>query len=153
MWNLRGLPLPAPPSASGGEDPEAKPREIPGVLVRAGSYEATLSVGDRVVGRSTFTVRPDRRQDASPAAVQAWHAGLDSIATLYRSTAALAQRARDAGANMRARADTVAELQTRVAALFQSLEPQVGPPTADMRAQLGSYSRLYARLERAVSGR
>jgi hypothetical protein len=75
------------------------------------------------------------------------------MATLYRSTVALAQRARGAGATMRARADTIAELQTRIGALHQSLEAQVGPPTADMRAQLGSFSRLYARLERAVAGR
>ena len=75
------------------------------------------------------------------------------VATLYRSTAALAKRARDAGASMRARADTIAELQTRIGALHQLLEPQVGPPTADMRAQLGSFSRLYARLERAMSRR
>ena len=54
---------------------------------------------------------------------------------------------------MRARGDTIAELQTRIGALHQLLEPQVGPPTADMRAQLASFSRLYARLERAVSGR
>jgi hypothetical protein len=54
---------------------------------------------------------------------------------------------------MRARADTIAELQTRIGALHQLLEPLAGPPTADMRAQLASYFRLYARLERAISGR
>jgi hypothetical protein len=54
---------------------------------------------------------------------------------------------------MSARADTIAELQTRLGALYQALEPQVGAPTADMRAQLASYSRLYARLERALSTR
>jgi hypothetical protein len=149
-WNLRTPSLPAAPGASGGEDSD-RPREITGAFVRAGSYEATLTVGDRVVGRNTFTVRPDPRQDAAPAAVQAWHAGLDSIAALYRATAALVGRARSAGVT--ARADTVAELQTRLGALYQALEPQVGPPTADMRAQLVSYSRLYARLERAVSAR
>jgi hypothetical protein len=98
-------------------------------------------------------VRPDPRQDAAPAAVQAWHAGLDSIATLYRATVTLVGRARGAGASMSARADTIAELQTRLGALYQLLEPQIGAPTADMRAQLASYSRLYARLERAVSAR
>jgi hypothetical protein len=82
--------------------------------------------------------------------VRAWHAGLDSTATLYRATATLAERARAAaaGSALRARADTVAELQTRVGALYQGLEPQVGAPTADMRAQLASYARLYARLAR-----
>jgi hypothetical protein len=54
---------------------------------------------------------------------------------------------------MSARADTIAELQVRIGALHQALEPQVGAPTADMRAQLASYSRLYARLERDVAGR
>jgi photosystem II stability/assembly factor-like uncharacterized protein len=149
-WNLRTTSLPAPPGAAGGEDSD-RPREITGAFARAGSYEATLTVGDRVVGRNTFTVRPDPRQDAAPAAVQAWHAGLDSIAALYRATATLAGRARGAGPNAGARADTIAELQTRVGALYQALEPQVGAPTADMRAQLASYSRLYARLERAVA--
>ena len=46
-----------------------------------------------------------------------------------------------------------AELKTRLGALYQLLEPQVGAPTADMLAQLASYSRLYVRLERAVSAR
>jgi hypothetical protein len=151
-WNLRTASLPAPPAASGGEDSD-RPREITGAFVRAGSYEVTLTVGDRVVGRNVFTVRPDPRQDASPAAVRSWHAGLDSIATLYRATATLVGRARGAGASMRARADTIAELQTRIGALYQALEPQMGAPTADMRAQLASYTRLYARLERVVGGR
>jgi hypothetical protein len=152
-WNLRAPSLPVPQPASGGDDSDERPRTIVGAFVPSGSYETTLNVGDRVVGRSTFTVRPDRRQDASPAAVQAWHAGLDSIATLYRATATLAERARGGGATMSARADTIAELRTRIGALHQSLEPQVGPPTADMRAQLASYSKLYARLERAVTPR
>jgi hypothetical protein len=52
---------------------------------------------------------------------------------------------------MSARADTIAELQTRLGALYQALEPQVGAPSANMRAQLASYSRLFARLERAVA--
>jgi photosystem II stability/assembly factor-like uncharacterized protein len=146
-WSLRAPSLPAPPTASGGEDSE-RPREIVGAFVPAGSYEATLTVGDRVVGRNAFTVRPDPRQDAAPAAVQAWHAGLDSIATLYRATVTLVGRARGAGASMSARADTLAELQTRLGALYQALEPQVGAPTADMRAQLASYARLYGRLKR-----
>ena len=152
-WNLRGPSLPPPPSTRGADEPEAGPRPIPGAFVTAGSYRVTLTVGDRVVGQSTFTVRPDRRQDASPAAVTAWHSALDSIATLYRATVSLAARARAAGPGTRARADTIAELQTRIGALHQLLEAQVGPPTADMRAQLTSYSRLYARLERAVAGR
>jgi len=151
-WSLRMPSLPAPPAPSGGEESD-RPREIPGAFVPAGSYEATLTVGDRVVGRNVFTVRPDPRQDASPAAVRSWHAALDSIATLYRATATLVGRARGVGASMSARADTIAELQTRLGALYQALEPQVGAPTADMRAQLVSYARVYARLERAVNSR
>jgi hypothetical protein len=152
-WNLRGPSLAPPPSAGGGEEPEARSRPINGAFVPAGSYEVFLTLGDRVIGRSPFVVRPDRRQDASPAAVQAWHTSLDSIATLYRATARLAERAPSGSERMRARADTIVELQTRIGALHQLLEPQVGPPTADMRAQLASFSKLYARLERAVSGR
>ena len=152
-WNLRAPSLPTPPSASGGEEPDAGRRAINGAFARSGSYQATLTVGDVVVGQRNFAVRPDRRQDAAPAVVRAWHTSLDSIATLYRSTSTLAERARGAGASMRARADTLAELQTRIGALHQLLEPQVGAPTADMRAQLAAFSRLYARLERAVSGR
>jgi nitrate/nitrite-specific signal transduction histidine kinase len=85
--------------------------------------------------------------------MQAWHAGLDSVATVYRATAALLARVRAADASMKTRADTVGELQTRLGALYQALESQVGPPTADMRKQLASYSALYARMERTVSGR
>jgi hypothetical protein len=153
MWNLRNPPLPPPPSASGGEEPEGGARPINGAFVVAGTYQATLTVGDRVAGQGTFTVRPDRRQDAPATAVAAWHTNLDSIATLYRATAKLTERARNAAGELRARADTVAELQTRIGALHQALEAQVGPPTADMRAQLASYTRLYARLERVVGGR
>ena len=109
--------------------------------------------GDKVIGRSSFTVHADRRQDATPAVRQSWHVALDSIAALYRATASLAQRARSAGGTMRPRADTIAELQTRIGALHQLLEPQVGAPSADMRAQLESFSKLYARLERAVAGK
>jgi hypothetical protein len=152
-WNLRAPSLPPAPSASGGDEPEGGARPINGAFVTAGAYEVTLNVADRVVGRNMFNVRPDRRQDAPPAAVQAWHTSLDSVATLYRATAKLAERTRGAGESMRARADTVAELQTRIGALHQLLEAQVGAPTADMRAQLGSFSTLYARLERALSGR
>jgi hypothetical protein len=121
--------------------------------VVAGAYQVTLTVGDRVVGQGSFAVRPDRRQDAPPAAVAAWHTSLDSIATLYRATSRLAERARSGAGDARARADTLAELQTRIGALHQALEAQVGSPTADMRAQLTSFSRLYVRLERAVAGR
>jgi photosystem II stability/assembly factor-like uncharacterized protein len=153
MWNLRNPSLPPPPSASGGEEPEGGARPINGAFVVAGTYQATLTVGDRVAGQGTFTVRPDRRQDAPATAVAAWHTNLDSIATLYRATAKLTERARNAAGELRARADTVAELQTRIGALHQALEAQVGPPTADMRAQLASYTRLYARLERVVGGK
>ncbi|MCY7378817.1 MAG: hypothetical protein LH467_05680 [Gemmatimonadaceae bacterium] len=103
------------------------------------------TAGDTLARRS-FDVRADRRQDASPAARESWHAALDSIATLYVATSALEQRTRVLGPASRARADTIAELQMRVGALHQLLEPQVGPPTADMRAQLASFTRLYARL-------
>ena len=78
---------------------------------------------------------------------------LDSIATLYRATVALQQRSRaSSAAEGRARADTIGELQMRVGALFQALETQVGPPTADMRAQLVSFSAVYGRLAGSVGG-
>jgi hypothetical protein len=145
-WNLRGAPLPAPPSASGGEDADGTRRTINSAFVRAGSYVATLAVSGREVGRASFTVKPDRRQDASVATTNAWHAGLDSVATLYRSAAALLERAREG--NVRARVDTIAELQTRVGALYQAMETQVSAPSADMRAQLASYSAIHARMAR-----
>jgi photosystem II stability/assembly factor-like uncharacterized protein len=149
-WNLRGPSLPPLPAAPGAEDAEGPRRGVGGAFVPAGRYEAALTVGGQAVSRRAFEVRADRRQDAAPASVRAWHAGLDSIATLYRATATLAERARAAaaGSALRARADTIAELQTRVGALYQGLEPQVGAPTADMRAQLASYARLHARLAR-----
>jgi photosystem II stability/assembly factor-like uncharacterized protein len=152
-WSLRRPSLPPPPAADGGEEGAGARRGITAAFVPAGDYEVALHVGDRVVDRRTVSVRPDRRQDAGPAAFRAWHAGLDSVATLYRAAAALAERSRAAagggdGGGLRARADTVAELQTRLGALYQGLEAQVGAPSADMRAQLASYARLYARLER-----
>ncbi|CAN5900002.1 hypothetical protein BH11GEM2_BH11GEM2_14220 [soil metagenome] len=147
-WNLRSLSLPTPPSANGGEDGDNARRAINSAFVRAGSYVATLVVNGREVGRNSFDVRPDRRQDASAATMNAWHVGLDAVATLYRSNAALLARARTA--NVRARADTVAELQTRIGALYQAMETQVSAPSADMRAQLASYSAFHARLAREV---
>jgi hypothetical protein len=147
-WNLRSLSLPTSPSANGGEDGDTARRAINSAFVRAGSYVATLAVNGREVGRNLFDVRPDRRQDASVATMNAWHVGLDAVATLYRSNAALLARARTA--NVRARADTVAELQTRIGALYQAMETQVSAPSADMRAQLASYSAVHARLAREV---
>jgi photosystem II stability/assembly factor-like uncharacterized protein len=153
IWNLRGPALPALPVLEGapaGEDEDQR-KPIAGAFVRPGAYVVTLETGGQTVGRGAFEVRPDRRQDAAPRIREAWQAALDSVATLYRATAALEQRARGAaGSGGRERADTIAELQARVGALYQSLEPQMGAPTADMRAQLASYSVLYARLERAV---
>jgi hypothetical protein len=151
MWNLRGPSLPPIPALVGaevGEGEDAK-RPIPGAFVRPGSYTVTAESGGAVVGRGSFEVRADRRQDASPAARAAWHTTLDSIATLYSATVALRQRTGTVNGE-RERADTIAELQARIGALYQALEPQVGPPTADMRAQLASYAALYARLERGV---
>lgn len=149
-WPLRGPSLST--GAAGGEeaDGDAPRRGIAGAFVPAGDYEVTLHVGDRVVERRTFAVRPDRRQDAAPAVTRAWHAALDSVATLYRATASLAERARGGGAATRARADTLAALQARVGALYQAIEPSVGAPSADMRAQLAAYARVYARIEQAM---
>ena len=141
-WTLRGPSLPAIPIGAEQEE-GAAPRMIAGAFVRPGAYEVTLEVSTRPVGRASFEVRADRRQDVSTAARETWHVAVDSLATLYRATSALALR--DAGAEQ-ARRDTIAELQSRVGALFQLLEPQIGPPTADMRAQLRSFSALYARL-------
>ncbi len=152
-WSLRRPSLPSA-AAAGGEDVDTPRRGgMTGAFVPPGDYEVALLVGERVVERRTFAVRPDRRQDAAPATLRAWHAALDSVETLYRSTAALSARSRAGGAAMRARADTVSELQSRVGALYQALEPQVGPPTADMRAQLASYRRLHARLTRDTADR
>jgi hypothetical protein len=58
----------------------------------------------------------------------------------------LLERAREG--NVRARVDTIAELQTRVGALYQAMETQVSAPSADMRAQLASYSAIHARMAR-----
>ena len=156
-WNLRGPSLPAIPSplhttasggggggGGGGEDEDAK-RPLSGAFVRPGTYDVIVDVGGTAVARRTFDVHPDRRQDASPAAREAWHVAMDSIATLYRATSALEQRTRATGPSAKERADTIAELQMRVGALHQLLESQVGAPTADMRAQLASFARVYAR--------
>jgi photosystem II stability/assembly factor-like uncharacterized protein len=151
VWNLREPSLAPAPRTDGEDNAEGGPRGIQGAFVRPGAYDVSLVVGRDVVGKRRFTVRPDRRQDASPVAMAAWHTALDSIASVYRATSALAERARSAAP--RARADTVAELRTRIGSLYSALETMVAPPTADMRAQLAFYSRLYARLERAVAGR
>ena len=150
-WNLRGPSLPALPSAAVVAEGDTARRPIPGALVRPGRYAMTLEADGRAVGSGTFTIRADRRQDASPAVREAWHVALDTVAALYRATAALEQRARTAtDAVGRDRAKTIAELQMRIAALHQALEAQIGPSSADMRAQLASYAALFARLEREM---
>ncbi|HUQ45844.1 MAG TPA: hypothetical protein VM033_04300 [Gemmatimonadaceae bacterium] len=150
-WNLRGLSLPTIPlplhatgGGSGGEDEDAK-RPLSGAFVRPGTYDVIVEVGGTAAARRTFDVHPDRRQDATSAAREAWHVAMDSIATLYRATSTLEQRTRTLGPSAKERADTIAELQMRVGALHQLLESQVGFPTADMRAQLASFARVYAR--------
>ena len=150
--DLRAPSLPALPAGATGGDEEDSRRAIPGALVRPGAYTVTVQTGGAVVGRANFTVRADPRQDASPAVLERWHVTLDSITTLYRATVALEQKSRaGTGTTGRERADTIAELQMRVGALFQALETQVGPPTADMRAQLMRFSALHARLARGVT--
>ena len=150
-WNLRGPALAAPALASGGDDADGARRAIPGAFVRPGAYRISLRVGETVVSQGTLAVRADARQDIAPAARASWHEAVDSVATLYRATALLLDRARSAG--MRQRADTAAELQARIGALHSLLEPQIGAPSADMRAQLMNFSKLFARLDRAVAGR
>ncbi len=151
-WNLRSPSLPTLPApvevAAGANEDEERKRPLVGAFVRPGAYTVSVDVAGGVATQRTFDVRADRRQDASPAARAAWHTALDSIAALYRATAALEQRTRALGPSAKARADTIAELQMRVGALHQQLEPQVGAPSGDMRAQLVSFSRLLAWLER-----
>ncbi|MCY7380756.1 MAG: hypothetical protein LH467_15625, partial [Gemmatimonadaceae bacterium] len=100
-WNLRGAALPAIPSpleaaAGAGEDEERR-RPVNGAFVRPGRYTLTVNVAGDTFARRTFDVRADRRQDASPAARESWHAALDSIAALYVTTSALEQRTRALG--------------------------------------------------------
>ncbi|MFN9213866.1 MAG: WD40/YVTN/BNR-like repeat-containing protein [Gemmatimonadota bacterium] len=152
VWPLRTAPLPA---AGGGGDGEEAPRGTgPSAFVRPGPYTVLVEWDGQVRGQRMVQVLPDARQDAAPAAREAWHAALESITALARRTAAALESARAAsgpGAPPAAvnRAATLAELQQRLTALFVQLEAQVGPPTADMRAQLASYTDLFARLERA----
>lgn len=72
---------------------------------------------------------------------------------MARRTAAALTQARAAagpGASPAAieRAAALGELQQRLTALFSLLEAQVGPPTADMRAQMASFAAVLTRLER-----
>ena len=147
-WNLRTTPLPALPAASGAEEGDAARRALPGAFVRPGRYTLSLDVAGNPAARASFEVRRDRRDDSPADVREAWHIGVDSVATLYRAVATLEHRARVAGVSNKERADTVAELQMRVGALYQALTPMIGRMTADMRAQLASYSALYARLAR-----
>jgi hypothetical protein len=143
VWNLRGAPLPAV-GASGDDD--ERPRGGPSAFVRPGPYTVVLEADGQVIGQRTVTVLADARQDASSATREAWHMALDTTAALARRTATLAQRLRASGP--KDKADTAAELQARVTALFSQLEAQIGLPTADMRAQLSSYAAVLNRLER-----
>ena len=137
------------PAAAGAADADAPARAALGAFVRPGRFTVTLDVSGQTVGKAMFDVRGDRRQDASLAAREAWQTALDSIATLARAAAALDKRVSTAtDAAGRERAATVAELRARLSALYQALEPQIGAPSADMRAQLASYSGLLARLDR-----
>ena len=150
-WNMRSPSLPALPLTAGVVEGDTPRRSMPGAFVRPGRFTVALETGGRSVVRRQFDVRADRRQDASPAVRALWHVTLDTVASLYRASAALEQRARVAtDAAGRTRAATVAELQARIGTLHQALEAQIAPPSADMRAQLASYSVLLARLDREV---
>ena len=148
-WSLRSAALPPLPTLAGAADADAPVRAAQGAFVRPGRFAVTLDVSGQIVANAKFDIRGDRRQDASPAAREAWQTALDSIATLARAAAALDKRVSAAtDAAGRERAATVAELRIRVSALYLALEPQIGAPSADMRAQLVSYSALLARLAR-----
>jgi photosystem II stability/assembly factor-like uncharacterized protein len=144
LWNLRSQPLPAA-AAAGGDDDE-RPRGGPSAFVRPGQYTVVLESNGQVIGQRNVSVLPDARQDATPATREAWHMALDSVESVACRAAALAARLRASGP--RDKADTAAEVQSRATALFSMLEAQVGTPTADMRAQLASFSAVLARMER-----
>ena len=148
-WNLRSAALTPLPALGSSEEGDSTRRMIPGAFTRPGRYTVSLDVAGRRVGNAAFEVRADRRDDTPATVRMAWHTALDSVGALYRATVALERGARAAGVQGRERADTVAELQARVGALYQALTPMVGRMTGDMRAQLASFSVRYARLARA----
>ena len=116
------------------------------------SYQVTLTVGDRVWARErSRCVRIAgrmRRQRPWPRGTRVSTRSRRSIERRrgWQSARAVALETRAARGHGSGTANSIG-------ALHQSLEAQVGSPTADMRAQLASFSRLYVRLERAVAGR
>ncbi len=145
-WDLRRSPLPV-----GGDPMLDRPRQGPrAAFVRPGPYLLSVESNGQVVGQRPITILPDARQDASAAVLEQWHAALDTVEALYRSVVAAEERAWRASAATpaaRPRAQTLAELRQLVLGLHRGLDAQVGAPSADMRAQLASFTAALARLE------
>lgn len=145
-WDLRSPGIPQPPGPKG----EA-PRQAPGAFVRPGPYTVDVMIDGQLAATRLVTVQPAAGQDATPAAREAWQAALDEIAALGQRTVTLVTRARGfSGPAAATRAETAVALHGLVTGLYARLEAQIGPPTADMRAQLASFTTRAAQLEQSL---
>ncbi|MEO7964986.1 MAG: hypothetical protein ABIT38_13870, partial [Gemmatimonadaceae bacterium] len=116
--------------------------------VMPGTYVAHLTI-DGESSSQRFVVREDSRVTITPVARQQWHAALDDVAALYRTTIALADSARverlrlekDASSDARRLAEvkdvqeTATELVARIASLYGNVVRVTAPPTSDQKAQ------------------
>ncbi|MEP7343942.1 MAG: hypothetical protein ABI877_01685 [Gemmatimonadaceae bacterium] len=159
VWNLR-RPALRVPTGPVQDDDEGSGGGLPGRLVDPGTYLARLTVSEKSYDRR-FEVREDPRVTIAPPERKRWTDAIDSIADLYRSSAAVADSARAERlrleksesadpqrlAEVKDIAETAAELVQRIAALYGNVLRVTEPPTTDQRSQMGYFPSVLTTLQ------
>jgi hypothetical protein len=160
IWNLRAAdvtlapgPGPAAPAAAGGRGGRGRgsANSLPGPLVAPGTYTVRLIVGGQTHDKS-IVVQEDPRVDISPADRKAWVDAQLETADLWKRVGTVnvaIARAATGGVSDADRREA-AELQARLAGLYNEIGNWTGRPTSDQVSQLAFYRAVVERLERIV---
>jgi photosystem II stability/assembly factor-like uncharacterized protein len=143
IWNLRYASLPGTPPPADADDDDEPRGAPPGRLVTPGRYAVRLRVGTQTFEQPVM-VRDDPRVTLTAVARRQWEQALDSVAAVYRGSAALVtdlSRGTDSTAIKTSR-----ELRDRVGTLYGNVMRGGGPPTSDQRAQMAYFPTLLREL-------
>jgi len=155
VWNLRYDDLPRAGRASEDDEGDGESGRVPGPLVVPGTYTVRLTAGGETATR-TVDIREDPRVRATADARRAWTETLLKLASLYRTSARLADAARALPETAVGRLDTIrmaTELRSRVATLYTAASGVIAPLTQDQQKQLAFFESTAQSVEAAVAGK
>jgi hypothetical protein len=147
VWNLRHADLPV----RGGfdEDGGSVGGNLPGPLVRPGTYIVTLNAGSGAQSQRV-EVREDPRIRVAPADHQAWHDLLMSLAATVREAAPVNERVqKDTAVNADIKRQW-RELMARLTGLYGEIGRWTGRPNADQVSEMRHYSETLPTLMAAL---